>query len=657
MSIKTINTASINDMFDLACISEKDIVFNALNATTTNGIIFYGKNVLVGDTGLSTFNYSALGGTYNINSSQNLINSNGLNVNFDFTNTSKLISEIGSFLDSDNKTSLKNTQTGFITVSSDKFYTEIDKSTSTQTVFFSDVDGDNLGTIDFLNIMEDQAGGISTGDGILFRAGEEGTVNVDYSAPNFGTTDRQRTLADSYRYVSQEPNGVGGAFVILKGTPDYDLESVFGIGQDIFNMSPQFQQLNDWQFPVLNNEGTYYEYIEPKTQIAYLKTGDLLTVDGFIIGESSSGEHYTGSSQTPNAPFNTHNFKVPSEPGDDDDVIAIRIASPDKFPYVNSSNVPIIVDITFSLTNALMERQGIAGFQYWNPFQSDIANLLVNKNTGYAGINTVGRAADNFQISGIIPPGQNKIFLYISGWRKAYEGTQGGGGWVTYPIADRRLMSKTPLTINILNQIVSDSSQQSMTTGADKYIFRYNFKMPTDWNSYNKIRGESSIAWADYANPSGGGVTSFERGSTYNFNINYSGPAEYADWSYKIASSSTGTNINTIEQLNVSNSQYDINDIINVANIVVDVPNGVLSIPIRSTAPLNYLFRIYVTNSYTGETIIKTCKVVMVQNQQVVSGPTSGPAGSAGGAQSGNPNDNNAGIGGSNLTIDEDDGN
>ena len=126
---------------------------------------------MVGDTVLSDFNYSALGGAYNITSTQSLINSDGLNVNFDFTNTSKLKSEGDSFLDSDNKTSLKNTQTGFITVSTDKFYTEIDKTTSAQTVFFSDVDGDNLGTTDFLNIMESQAfGGISTGDGILFKA-------------------------------------------------------------------------------------------------------------------------------------------------------------------------------------------------------------------------------------------------------------------------------------------------------------------------------------------------------------------------------------------------------------------------------------------------------------------------------------------------------
>ena len=580
------------------------------------------KDITISSAGLLSNNVKAL-----IRASQETIfieglniNSNGENVDFKFSQTVDINSNITK-IDSNALSSLNNTlNSGIVSLSINKFYIDTNNPTSTQNIFFSDIDGDNEGTEDFNNIMANQPlGGISTGDGILFKEGEDEDPGVDYAAPNFGTTERDRTLADSFTYVSQEAQGVGGEFLFLKGTPNYNLQDVFGIGQDIFNIAPVYEKLNDWQVPSLNSAGTYYEFTENKSQLSYIKTGDLINVQGFVIGESSDGNHYSGGPVGP--PVNTHNFAIPTNAANLDDIIALKIASPDKFPYVNSSNVPIMVDINLAFIDSIMETTNAFT---WTPFQSGGGNVGI---PGFENIPfTTGSAlGDNSGIVGVIPPGENKIFLYVEGWREAHRSstTNSMFGPMPGPV-DAVSMAKYPLTLKTLGTFRSDSSSQSMLTESDKYIFRYSFKMPSDWNSYNKTRGISSIQWGNtgYSNP-GGGMKNVERGNDLVLKINYSGPSEY-DWSYKIIYSSTGT---SSTQYNLVTSGFNIDDIIDTANVVADRTStqNTLTIPVKSGASTDHKFRVIVTNSYTGKSIMQTFNIV-IGNANAATGPISGTA-------------------------------
>jgi hypothetical protein len=590
-----------------------------------------------------------------------LLRSSSNIVDFNFTDTSKINSNITE-IDSNALSSLNITEStgiyslgGLVTISTNKFYSNISNLISAQTILFSDIDGDNTGRDDFENTMSTQllfsagntvpniAGGLTTGDGILFKEGEDEDPGVDYAAPNFGTEERDRTLADSFTYVSQEAQGVGGEFLFLKGTPNYNLQDVFGIGQDIFNIAPVYEKLNDWQVPSLNSAGTYYEFTENKSQLSYVKTGDLINAQGFVIGESSDGNHYSGGPVGP--PVNTHNFAIPINNANLDDIIALKIASPDKFPYVNSSNVPIMVDINLAFIDSIMEPNSALT---WSPFQSGPGNVGTPGFEYVFGLSTTG-LGDNSGIVGVIPPGENKIFLYVEGWREAWRSSTINTFVGQIPGAiDAVSMAKYPLTLRTLGTFRSDSSYQSMLTESDKYIFRYSFKMPSDWNSYNKTRGVSSIQWGNtgYSNP-GGGMKNIEKGNDLVLKINYSGPSEY-DWSYKIIYSSTGT---SSTQYNLVTSGFNIDDIIDTANVVADRTStqNTLTIPVKSGASTNHKFRVIVTNSYTGESIMQTFNIVIASANSTVGLPNTG--GASGGSTtattgSGATNTNTAKTGG-----------
>tara|TARA_Y100000385_G_scaffold257693_1_gene285085 strand:- start:4750 stop:7419 length:2670 start_codon:yes stop_codon:yes gene_type:complete len=550
------------------------------------------------------------------------INSFGNKVDFRFADTATINSNI-SKIDSSTLSSLNNTlNTGIIPISNKKFYINSSNIVSSQSVLFSDIDGNNTAGMTFDNIMSNWynavGGQMTPGDGILFKEGEDEDIGVDYAAPNFGTEEKDRTLADSFTYVSKLGENVEGGLLILKHSPLNMWESVYGIGQDVFNFQPKYELLNDWDVPtVINNN--YYRYTDSTCKLSYIKIGNLINVQGFVTSSSSSGEHYGANI---NPPINTHNFMIPDDSSSLDDIIAIKISSPDKFPYVNSSSVPIFVDIAFNLVDSIFEKN--SSTDEWGPFMSGVANIPTPSMDLNGVVGT--KIGDNSGIVGVIPPGENKIFLYVEGWRTAWRSsTSQAGSTYGQQETDAVSMSKYPLTLRTLNKIKSDSQTQSMVMEADKFIFRYSFKMPADWNSYNKARGISDIQWGNtgFMNPNSG-LKSVERGSNLLLKINYTGPSEY-DWTYKIIRSKKTGNWHFYNLYN--NSSYDINNIIDTANIVADktsIQND-LTIPIKSSAAVDSRFKVIATNSYTSESIVAEFKIVIANaNSGFTTGTASG---------------------------------
>ena len=430
----------------------------------------------------------------------------------------------------------------------DKFFTEGLINTSTQDIFFSDSDGNHDGSIDNDAIMSNNS--MTTGDGVRWIEGpdEDDTdpANVIYAAPNFGSTERERTLSDYYVFDNEN---VQAGFLRIDHNSSYPVnKSVYGVDGDIISLDAEYVDLPNISTPLNFNK------------LSYTKIGDSVKVDGRV-------RHTISGSGLGNETIGWDDVSSTNEQ------LAIRIASPEIFPYVNSAPFPIDVDITIGKIGQLSPN-------YLGQYPSINQPLGGNDSSIY-------REFDNINIKGVILPGDNKILLY--GSLSKIETSALVTGYFNS-------IEKRPITPEaIANYILSIVSWGITVQDLPSFIeIGYSFEMPTDWNSYNRLKTNYIFS------VNNGSTTYTEDGEcSASIPVNFNGPVG-SNWSYFAVCLGTDQNGNIQEQPTLTLDTY-------IDALSLQKTANSLQFQTKSISGTNVRF--YFTHSYTGE--VKTCDLTI----------------------------------------------
>ena len=458
----------------------------------------------------------------------------GENIDFMIETSSTIDAASTNSMASDYKVSLghgTNSFTGYN--NTDKFFVEGLINTSTQDIFFSDPDGNHDGSVNNDAVMSNNS--MTTGDGVRWIEGLDtdasDPANVIYAAPNFGSTERERTLSDYYVFNSE--NVQAGFLRVEHNTPSSTNKDVYGVNGNINSLDAEYLDL-----PNLFNANNY-------NKLSYIKTGDSLKVEGRVrywISNDGAGNETTGWDDVSNI----------------NEQLAIRIASPDIFPYVNSAPFPIDVDVTIGKIGKLP--QGSSG-------STPAINYPLGGNSQIQQFQRI----DSINIKGVILPGDNKILLY---------GSLNNNVVVTTPT---NTIEKQPIT----PEAIGNYTDQYYVPDFPSHLeIGYSFEMPTDWNSYNRLKTNYSFSVPSTIVKDGQCPT--------NIPVTFSGPVG-SNWSYYAVAIFNG----------LESALTPLDTYIDVSSLSQNPFS--LSFDTRDQAGTNVRF--YFIHSYTGE--VKTCDLTI----------------------------------------------
>lgn len=338
----------------------------------------------------------------------------------------------------------------------DKFFTGVDLNTSTQNIFFSVPNGDHDGT----------PGGGHTGadygNGIQFKEGDPGESlpngDTAYASANNGSTSNDRTLNDYFHKSVGLWNQTNPYTRVLDGDGTWTAKN--------------FYSDNGWNSLISNltldgSNGT--------TNIAYNNWGSFeYTKVGNII-------HGFGSVR-----FSGTNQGWTSRTNENRQAILIDLNVTDQFPFVNSSDSPCVVDVSFGgnsydpVGNNITKGGGDQTTGEWD-----------NPNSHIVTDNALIGLRDIVKIKGIIVPGRNEIVLLYDAMNINFASTGGTQNDIdTFGIVPSFFSTGYPVTIN------------------------FSFTMLAKWNSYDRVildtaappqEGESSGGSLGEESISGGG--------------------------------------------------------------------------------------------------------------------------------------------------------
>ena len=456
----------------------------------------------------------------------------GANIDILLQDTSTIKSDLENTISSNIRATLGHGTMSFgIYNNTYKFNVESLQNNSSQNIFFSDDDGNHDGDQDYDALMDNNS--MTTGDGKRWKEGLDTDNSVPsnpiFAAPNFGSTERSRTLTDYYEF-NGDSNG-GGLVKVLHNNANMTNYKCYGVNGDIDYLDAEYSDLPR----VVVNEN-YMDYV------SYTKIGDVVKVDGTVkyivnhIGQNETTAWKTNSSTS--------------------EQLGIRIASPEVFPYVNASPFPIDVDV----------RLGKVGQKNQNDATDEIDKPLGAPDS--YGMFTA--AFDNINLKGVILPGDNKILLY--------------GTFSSYLSFGLTVgITKAPIVPKAFSEFVALIWQIEIPTLLE---VSYSFEMPTDWNSYNRLKTAST-----FSVPS---TKSTDSQCSVTIPVTFSGPAG-SNWSYYAVRL-----INGVESPSETvDTWIDVSTLTQTANS--------LQFQSRSVSGTNVRF--YFTNSYTGE--VKKCDLTI----------------------------------------------
>ncbi len=334
-----------------------------------------------------------------------------------------------------------------------KFATSSQINTSYQSIIFNMLNTDHDGTTG--------AGttGADHGDGIEFKAGGSGsnppTGDIILPAPNNGTPSNERTLSDYFEagdvnlWTSDE-----GHIKKLDSTTANVKEWYDGTNWDSY--------LSTLELGVAQGQTQYSS--STWGHFSYTKIGNIIHGHGHVR-VSGQGSGTQGSAGWYGA--DNENRMA----------IVIDLNNSNKFPYLNNSGSPCIVDISLggyegnSSGYAAMvgTGDGTETISYGGqPFNIDtFQNPKSGLNSSDVGLSAF---RDIIRLKGIIPANRNEIAIVYDAMNPGFSSTGG-----------------------LQNDIFTLGFAPAWVSTGIPVVFNFSFTMQTDWDSYNRIVNAGSI--------------------------------------------------------------------------------------------------------------------------------------------------------------------